>query len=94
MTDDECIHTLSNDSERQLKCRMLVGLHKVRFQVDTGATVNTLPARYVDGIKPTTNKLKMWNNTDDGSTSDLPYSGKEQRKWHIQVHKKTKQTKK
>ena len=34
------------------------------FQVDTGATVNTLPARYADNIKPTTRKLKMWNNTE------------------------------
>ena len=60
--DDEWIHTLSNDSERQLKCRMLVGSHKVTFQVDTGATVNTLPARYADNIKPTTRTLEMWNN--------------------------------
>ena len=63
-SDDEWIHTLSNDSERQLKCRMLVGRHKVTFQVDTGATVNTLPARYADNIEPTTRKLKMWNNTE------------------------------
>ena len=63
-SDDAWIHTLSNDSERQLKCRMLVGRHKVTFQVDTGATVNTLPARYADNIKPTIRKLKMWNNTE------------------------------
>ena len=63
-SDDASIHTLSNDRERQLKCRMLVGRHKVTFQVDTGATVNTLPARYADNIKPTTRKLKMWNNTE------------------------------
>ena len=62
-SDNEWIHTLSNDSERQLKCRMLVGRHKVTLRVDTGATVNTLPARYADNIKPTTRKLKMWNNT-------------------------------
>ena len=63
-SDDEWKHTLSNDSERLLKCRMLVGRHKVMFQVDTGATVNTLPARYADNIKPTTRKLKTWNNTE------------------------------
>ena len=40
------------------------GCHKVTFQVDTGATVNTLPARYADNTKPITRKLKMWNNTD------------------------------
>ena len=62
-SDDECIHTLSNDSERQLKSRMRVGRHKATFQVDTGATVNTLPARYADDIKPTIHKLKKWNNT-------------------------------
>ena len=33
------------------------------FQVDTGATVNTLPTGYADNTKPTTRKLKMWNNT-------------------------------
>ena len=66
-SDDEWIHTLSNDSERQFKCRMLVGRHKVTFQVDTGATVNTLntlPTRYADNIKPTTRKLKMWNHIE------------------------------
>ena len=61
---DKWIHTLSNDSERQLKCRMLVGRHKVTSQVDTGATVNTLPARYADNIKPTTRNLRMWTNTE------------------------------
>ena len=54
-SDDEWVYTLSNDSERQLKCRMLVGRH-------TGATVNTLPASYADNTKPTTRKLKMWNS--------------------------------
>ena len=43
---------------------MLVGRHKETFQVDTGATVNTLPARYADNIEPTTRKLNMWNNTE------------------------------
>ena len=43
---------------------MLVGHHKVTFQVDTGATLNTLHARYADNVKPTTRKLKMWNNTE------------------------------
>ena len=43
---------------------MLVGHHKVTFQVDTGATLNTLHTRYADNIKPTTHKLKMWNNTE------------------------------
>ena len=42
-SDDEWIHTLSNDSERPLKCRILVDRRKLTFKVDTGATVNTLP---------------------------------------------------
>ena len=57
-SDDEWIHTLSNDSERQMKCRMLVGRHNVTFQVDTCATLNTLPARYAGNIELTTRKLK------------------------------------
>ena len=39
------------------KCRMLV------FQIDTGATVNMLPARYARDVVPYNGVLTMWNKT-------------------------------
>ena len=44
---------------------MLVAGNKVIFQVDTGATLNLLPVKYVDNfnaaIAPTSRTLQMWN---------------------------------
>ena len=56
--------TMSGYTLCQTTIYMLAGHHKVTFQVDTGATLNTLHTRYADNIKPTTRKLKMWNNTE------------------------------
>ena len=54
-----------NDTSRKDVCAlMMVGEHRVRFQVDSGATVNLLPVRYTTAYRPTTSTLKMW----DGST--------------------------
>ena len=33
------------------------------FQIDTGSSVNMLPARHVEKIEPTDKVLKMWNHT-------------------------------
>ena len=50
--------------EGDVSALMNVGSHSVRFQLDSGATVNLLPQRYADAYQPTSRTLKMW----DGST--------------------------
>ena len=47
----------------QLKCKMIVAGREIVFQIDTGAIVNILPARYTTDVKPTTRTLQMWNNS-------------------------------
>ena len=46
---------------------MLINGRPVRFHVDYGATVNVLPAEYVDEdkIKPTNRVLQTWNKTEE-----------------------------
>ena len=45
---------------------MIVNNQEVRFQLDSGADVNTLCERYVykDQVRPTPVKLKMWNKSE------------------------------
>ena len=45
------------------KCRMLVNGKQLAFQIDTGATVNVLPARYARDVVPYSGVLTMWNKT-------------------------------
>lgn len=58
------INTVNNKS-KQVYAEMLVNGKPVRFQLDCGAAVNVLPAKYIGNgkIKPYTNKLVMWNGT-------------------------------
>ena len=66
---DEWIGQVSDctgTSDRQVKCRLLVGPDKapVTFQVDTGATCNILPKKFVStAYTPASTSLTMWNNT-------------------------------
>ena len=45
------------------KCRMLVNGKQLVFQINTGATVNMLPARYARDVVPYNGVLTMWNKT-------------------------------
>ena len=45
------------------KRRMFINGEPVVFQIDTGATVNMLPARYARDMVPYKGVLKMWNKT-------------------------------
>ena len=62
-SEEDWINSVHSMSSSQLKCAMLVAGKEVVFQVDTGASVNTLPEKYADHILPTTRTLLMWNNT-------------------------------
>jgi hypothetical protein len=55
----------SNKPQKQLKCKMFVNAKDVTFQVDTGASVNTLPVKYapVSVWKVSDTTLTMWNGT-------------------------------
>lgn len=60
--DAEWLNTVGS-GERDLKCCMFVGGKEVTFQIDTGSSVNMLPARLATNIEPTNKVLKMWNHT-------------------------------
>ena len=61
---DTWVHILtSRNWSACAKCRMFVNGKQLVFQIDTGATVNMLPARYArDGV-PYNGVLTMWNET-------------------------------
>jgi len=48
--------------ERAVKCRMLIDVKAVSFQIDTGATCNLLPVRYASNITAYGGTLTMWND--------------------------------
>ena len=61
------IDSMDNSSHKKyVKCKMLVEGQEVPFLIDSGATVNTLPARYASKpLEPYTGMLKMWNQAED-----------------------------
>lgn len=46
-----------------MKCKMEVNNQEVVFQIDTGATVNTVPEKYVGATTGDLKTLTMWNGT-------------------------------
>ena len=57
--------TQEHDYPRVIYTEMLVGKAEVKFQVDSGASVNVISADLVADkkLEPTTKTLKMWNDT-------------------------------
>ena len=57
--------TQEHDYPRVIYTEMLVGKAEVKFQVDSGASVNVISADVVvdKKLEPTTKTLQMWNNT-------------------------------
>ena len=45
------------------KCLMLFVKQEIIFQIDTGATINTLPAKFANEIKPYKRVPTMWNKS-------------------------------
>ena len=63
-SDGEWINsTTSSDGSKDVKCRMITAGHEIVFQVDTGSSVNTLPAKYARNIEKTDKILSTWNGT-------------------------------
>ena len=59
------MHISAQSTPAALFCDMTVNKHKVKLQIDSGASVCVLPERYVrnKNIRPEPVKLKMWNST-------------------------------
>jgi transposase InsO family protein len=77
------------DKSKQLKCKLIVGGQCVTFQIDTGASVNILPAKYASDLEvvPTDKKLKMWNSattTPVGVCRKVVCNPKNQKKYNIE----------
>ena len=52
-------------SSREIFARMYVNREPVNFQVDCGASVNVIPAKYIDKkLKPCSKILQMWNQSE------------------------------
>ena len=51
---------------KEIYAEMILGGRPVRFHIDCGATVNVLPAKYVESkeIKSTKKVLQMWNKSE------------------------------
>ena len=63
--DIDWINTVNYSNKEQLLCSIIVGSNTVQFQVDTGATGNVIPEKYIkQRIYAATNKLKMWNGVE------------------------------
>ena len=63
-SSEEWINSVDNSARKDpkdIKCEMLLGDERVIFQIDTGASVNVLPAQYASQVTPTTKTLTMWN---------------------------------
>ena len=60
---DARVYSIAHKGSADAKCRMFVNLEPVVFQIDTGVTVNMLPARYARDMVPYKGVLAMWNKT-------------------------------
>jgi len=66
VTTPETTDTVNAISEREIYAQMLNNEKPVKFHIDSGATVNVLPIKYVNAkdIKPSKPVLQMWNKTE------------------------------
>ena len=62
-SDDEmeCINSVNTRGNKDVKCALLVNNKRVKFQVDTGASINIIPQKFVRKFEKTTVKLSTWN---------------------------------
>jgi len=62
-----CVHSASDhEYERKLFATISLGNSILKFQLDSGATCNLLPAKYLEDrnkLKPTRKWLTMYNDT-------------------------------
>ena len=60
------INNVGRRKNSGISAELLVNNHPVRFQLDTGASINIIPEKYVevDLIKKDSGSLKMWNGSE------------------------------
>uniref|UniRef100_A0A2C9LDT3 Retropepsins domain-containing protein n=1 Tax=Biomphalaria glabrata TaxID=6526 RepID=A0A2C9LDT3_BIOGL len=63
---NERVMSLENHKTKMMTAVMTVNSHRVRFQMDSGADVNTIQEKYVNKnqIEKATQRLLMWNKTE------------------------------
>ena len=66
--EDEYAHWVNpaksrKNQRKDAKCLMLLDKQEIIFQIDTGATINTLPAKFANEIKLYKGVLTMWNKS-------------------------------
>lgn len=61
---DEWIYKIQSSkfSDKEVKCTMLINNNPVKFQIDSGSSVNILPEQYVKSYSATKSTLNTWNN--------------------------------
>lgn len=64
-SDSDKEYHLLKVGSKAVTASLIINLKKVRFQVDTGADINTISRKhvYTQQLKPTTRDLVMWNGT-------------------------------
>ncbi|XP_064475556.1 uncharacterized protein K02A2.6-like [Ornithodoros turicata] len=65
-SEEEVLHVSTNNDKKRIFATMLLeDGSAVKFQVDSGATLNVIPAKFVEGRKlsPTTTALRAWNRS-------------------------------
>jgi len=75
-------------TEHEIYTQMLINEKPIKFHIDCGATVNVLPAKYVnkEDIQPTKRVLKMWNKTElnpEGTCSVTIRNPRNRRKYSV-----------
>ena len=83
--DDAWLYALHSRMNKEVKSQMLIDGNRVLFQLDTGASVNTLSRELVGDatMKPYHGWIRMWNNdnlTPTGTCRKLityPKNGKQ-----------------
>ena len=48
---------------KDIKCKILIDGKSITFQIDTGATVNTLPVSFTKNVQKSNKVLSVWNNS-------------------------------
>ena len=64
-TDETTEFVYSLSASKDINAKMIVNKRPVVFQIDSGASINILPRKYLQNeeIQNTTKKLKMWNGS-------------------------------
>ena len=89
MAPNEKVNTIQSGYLKEIYTEMIVEERKVQFQVDSGASTNILPAKYIKDahINPTHRTLRMWNGSEVkplGTTRIVVRNPKSQRKFSIE----------